>query len=308
MVEAGEVREEQGGEGLGAIDEGEEGVYAKDLRRAEMIRGEAWESGTVPDDAEAVEGGEGVVADFMEEVERRVFQGKAEGKHAGVVESRRFGEARKRLGLKLPAGLHLFLSCKKGHSGEYLQISSDGLGRGARYSARIADDLLGIAEHLEHAFAIAGLAGLAENPFAVLIGESIEVLVEEGLEAAEEGLDGFIREAIAMIGWSARNSWSEKGHWEAQWQEERWKPGFRSWMQKRVRQTIRLPGIDRLRWAVLARPGQGTQHRGVLRGHTEGRLAHPGNTDGSLAMIATFLSWKRGCLVQNAVGVPSFFF
>ena len=109
------MREEQGGEGLGAIDEGEEGVYAEDLGGTEVIRGKAWESGSVPDDAEAVEGSEGVVADFMEEVERCVFQGKAEGKHAGVVEARRFGEARERFGLKLPAGLHLFLSCKKGH-------------------------------------------------------------------------------------------------------------------------------------------------------------------------------------------------
>jgi hypothetical protein len=48
--------------------------------------------------------------------------------------------------------------------------------------------------------AIARLASLAENPFAVLIGESIEVLVEESLEAGKEGIDGFIREAIARVG------------------------------------------------------------------------------------------------------------
>jgi len=97
--DVGEVREEQGGKGLGAIDEREKGVYAKDLRRAKMVRGKTWESGPMPDDAEAVEGGKGVVSDFMKEVERRVFQGKAEGKHPGVIESRRFGEARKRFGL-----------------------------------------------------------------------------------------------------------------------------------------------------------------------------------------------------------------
>jgi hypothetical protein len=34
----------------------------------------------------------------------------------------------------------------------------------------------------------------------VLIGERIEVLVEESLEAGEEGLYGFIREAITIIG------------------------------------------------------------------------------------------------------------
>ncbi len=83
-----------------------------------------------------------------------------------------------------------------------------------------------------------------ENPFAVFIGEGIEVLVEEGFEAAEEGFDGFIREAIAMIGWSARNSWSEKGRWKVQRQEERWRPGFRLRLQKRVRQTTWLPGIQ----------------------------------------------------------------
>jgi hypothetical protein len=115
MRDVGEVREEQGGESLGAIDEGEKGVYTKYLGGAKMIRGEPWEGSPMPDDAEAVKGGESVVPDFMEEVERRIFQGKAEGKHAGVVESRRFGEARKRLSLKLPAGLHFFLSSKKGH-------------------------------------------------------------------------------------------------------------------------------------------------------------------------------------------------
>ena len=109
------MREEQGGKGLGAIDEGEEGVHAKDLGRAEVIRRKAWEGGPMPDNAEAIEGSECVVPDFMEEIERRIFQGKAEGKHAGVVEARRLGEARKRFGLKLPAGLHLFLSSKKGH-------------------------------------------------------------------------------------------------------------------------------------------------------------------------------------------------
>jgi hypothetical protein len=110
-----EVREEQGGESLGAIDEGVESVYTKDLGGAEMIGREPWKGGPVPDDAEAIEGSEGVVPDFMKEVERRIFQGKAKGKHAGVVEPRRLGEARKHLGLKLPASLHLFLSCEKGH-------------------------------------------------------------------------------------------------------------------------------------------------------------------------------------------------
>jgi len=115
MREVGEVREEQGGEGLGAIDEWVESVYAKYLGRAKMVGWETRKGGAMPDDSEAVEGGEGVVPDFMEEVERSIFQGKAEGKHPGVVEPRRFGEARKHLGLKLPAGLHLLLSCKKGH-------------------------------------------------------------------------------------------------------------------------------------------------------------------------------------------------
>ena len=90
---------------------------------------------------------------------------------------------------------------------------------------------------------------------------------------------------------------------------ERWRPGFRLGLQKRVRQTAWLAGIDRLlRMGDTGAAGT----RDSASGSSEGSYGRPPSSSGKHRrkpwLIATFLSWKRGCLVQNAVGVPSFFF
>ena len=73
--EVGEVRAKECGEGLGAMDEGEEQVDREDLRAAQVIRREALKGRAVPEDAAAREGVEGLIANLMEEVEAGELQG-----------------------------------------------------------------------------------------------------------------------------------------------------------------------------------------------------------------------------------------
>jgi hypothetical protein len=52
-----------------------------------MIRGKSREGRGVPEDAFLLEEGEGIVPELLVEVVSRVFQGQAEGKHPGIVQS-----------------------------------------------------------------------------------------------------------------------------------------------------------------------------------------------------------------------------
>ena len=109
--EIGEVRAKERGEGLGAMDEGEEQIDREDLRAAQMIRREALKGRAVPEDAAAREGVEGLVANLMEEVEAGELQGQAERVHAGAVEAGALRKARERVRRELPGGLELLLGC-----------------------------------------------------------------------------------------------------------------------------------------------------------------------------------------------------
>ena len=116
----GEVREEEGCKGIGAIDEGVESVHAEYLGRAQVVRRETWESGAVPDDAEAVEGAQSIGTDFMEKVVAREFEGQAKREHTRAIKPRRFGEPGKNLGCELPGGLALLFCSKECHMVGYL--------------------------------------------------------------------------------------------------------------------------------------------------------------------------------------------
>ena len=114
-VQVGEVGLEEVGEGFGPMDEGEEGVDAEDLGAAQVVAGQTWQGGPMPDDTQAGKGGESLVADLMEEVVVGELEGKAEGVHARAVETRHPRLAGQSLTGKFPGELALLLCGQECH-------------------------------------------------------------------------------------------------------------------------------------------------------------------------------------------------
>ena len=70
-------------------------------------------------------------------------------------------------------------------------VWGDGSGTGASYGADVPDDLLGVGEHLEHDLGDRETYGPCENPIAVFIGESIDVIVEKASRRPRRVSAGF---------------------------------------------------------------------------------------------------------------------